>query len=44
MEYELKANHHIYGCGIGFVPDFYPQEGRWFEPYALNNMLRKNNS
>lgn len=37
MEYELKANHHIYGCGIGFVPDFYPQEGRWFEPYALNN-------
>ena len=36
MEYELKANRHIYGCGIGFVPDFYPQEGRWFEPYALN--------
>ena len=36
MEYELKANRHIHGCGIGFVPDFYSQEGRWFEPYALN--------
>ena len=37
MEYELKANRRqIHGCGFGFVPDFYPQEGRWFEPYALN--------
>ena len=36
MEYELKANRHIHGCGLGFVPDYYPQEGRWFEPYAFN--------
>ena len=36
MEYELKANRHIHGCGVGFVPDYYPQEGRWFEPYAFN--------
>ena len=35
MQYELNVNRHIYGCGIGFVPDFYPQEGRWYEPYAL---------
>ena len=36
LEYELNVNRHIYGCCIGFVPDFYPQEGRWYEPYALN--------
>lgn len=37
MEYELKANRHIYGCGLGFVEDFYPSVGRWYEPYALND-------
>ena len=36
MQYELNTNRHIYGCGIGFVPDYYPEQGRWFEPYALN--------
>ena len=36
LQYELNVNRHIYGCGIGFVPDFYPQEGRWYEPYVLN--------
>ncbi|MBR4756372.1 MAG: SpoIIE family protein phosphatase [Bacteroidales bacterium] len=37
LEYELNTNRHVYGCGIGFVPDYFPQEGRWFEPYALNS-------
>ena len=36
LEYELNVNRHINGCGMGFVPDFFQQEGRWFEPYALN--------
>ena len=36
LQYELNVNRHIYGCAIGFVPDFYPQEGHWYEPYALN--------
>ena len=36
MEYELNVNRHVYGCGIGFVEDFYPEVGRWYEPYALN--------
>ena len=36
LQYELNTNRHIYGCGIGFVPDYYPEKGRWFEPYALN--------
>ena len=37
MEYELNVNRHVYGCGIGFVEDFYPAVGRWYEPYALND-------
>ena len=37
MEYELNTNRHIYGCGLGFVADFYPEMGRWYEPYALND-------
>ena len=36
LEYELNTNRHITGVGIGFVPDYYPTQGRWFEPYALN--------
>lgn len=36
MEYELNVNRHVYGCGIGFVEDFYPAVGCWYEPYALN--------
>ena len=36
LEYELNTNRHIYGCGIAFVPDFFPEKGRWYEPYALN--------
>ena len=37
MEYELHVNRHVYGCGLGFVADFYPSVGRWYEPYALND-------
>ena len=36
MEYELNVNRHLHGCGLGFVADFYPSVGRWYEPYALN--------
>ena len=31
---ELRLNPHITGCGIGFIPDYYPAKGHWFEPYA----------
>ena len=31
---ELRLNPHITGCGIGFIPDYYPSKGHWFEPYA----------
>ncbi len=31
---ELKLNPHIVGMAVAFVPDYYPQKGHWFEPYA----------
>ncbi len=35
LQYELNTNRHVFGCGIAFVPDFYPELGRWYEPYAI---------
>lgn len=32
---ELKLNPHVIGCGVGFVPNYYPEKGRWYEPYAV---------
>lgn len=37
LAYEFNTNHHLNGCAIGFVEDFFPEKGRWFEPYALND-------
>ena len=25
----------VLGFGVGFVPNYYPERGRWFEPYAM---------
>ena len=33
MAHELRFNNRYLGCGIGFEPDYYPSQGRWFEPY-----------
>ena len=33
-EWLLKYNNRLTGGGIAFVPDYYPQKGRLFEPYA----------
>ena len=30
----VKKNPTIIGTAVGFEPNFYPQYGRWFEPYA----------
>ena len=32
---ELRLNPHIAGCGVGFIPDYYSGQGRWYEPYAF---------
>ena len=37
LSYEFNTNRHLNGCAIGFVEDFFPEKGRWFEPYALND-------
>lgn len=34
MEKELDLNFHIVGYGVGFVPNYFPEEGYWFEPYV----------
>ncbi|MBP5693573.1 MAG: PDC sensor domain-containing protein, partial [Bacteroidales bacterium] len=34
LEYEIDVNRNLTGCGIGFVPEYFPSKGRWFEPYA----------
>ena len=33
-EWVLRSHPNLLGCGIAFVPDFYPQKGRLFEPYV----------
>ena len=30
----VENNPFLVGCGIAFVPDYYPEKGRWFEPYS----------
>ena len=37
IEYELKTNRHLYGCGIAFLPDYYKKTGRWCEIYAVHD-------
>ena len=32
---ELRLNPHVVGCGVGFIPNYFPEEGRWYEPYAV---------
>ncbi len=35
LEAELRLNPHIVGYGVGFNPDYFPEKGRWFEPYVV---------
>ena len=34
VEWLVRMNHTIKGGGMAFIPDYYPQKGRLFEPYA----------
>ncbi|MBR1468510.1 MAG: SpoIIE family protein phosphatase [Prevotella sp.] len=34
LRHIVENNPTIVGCGIGFEPNFYPQFGHWYEPYA----------
>jgi len=31
----VEMNDQIVGVGVGFVPNYYPERGRWFEPYVV---------
>lgn len=31
----VKTHPALSGCGIAFVPDYYPEKGHLFEPYAM---------
>ncbi|MBQ8071107.1 MAG: SpoIIE family protein phosphatase [Bacteroidales bacterium] len=31
---ELQTNDHLMSFGIAFVEDFFPEKGKWYEPYA----------
>ena len=31
----VENNPSILGCTVCFVPDYFPQKGHWFEPYAV---------
>jgi sigma-B regulation protein RsbU (phosphoserine phosphatase) len=37
MRHIVEFSTNIKGAGIGFVPDYYPEKGKWFEPYARRN-------
>ena len=34
LQDEMRLNPHVVGSAVGFVPDYFPEKGRWFEPYA----------
>jgi hypothetical protein len=34
LEHELRLNNHYIGFAAAFMPDYYPSQGRWFEPYV----------
>ena len=35
LERVVSQNPNIVGCGIVFQENYYPEKGRWFEPYAV---------
>ena len=34
LKQELETNDYLLGCGVAFLEDFFPQQGKWFELYA----------
>lgn len=34
LGFEIDVNRNLTGCGVAFVPDYFPDRGKWFEPYA----------
>jgi sigma-B regulation protein RsbU (phosphoserine phosphatase) len=38
LEWVLRSHPNLLGCGIAFVPDFYPEKGRLYEPYVYRQL------
>ena len=36
----LRSHPNLQGCGIAFVPHFYPEKGRLYEPYVYRQLGR----
>ena len=34
MEWVLRSHPYLMGCWVAYVPDYFPEKGRLFEPYA----------
>ncbi len=34
MDWVLKSHPHLTGCWVAYVPDYFPEKGRLFEPFA----------
>lgn len=34
MNWVLKSHPHLTGCWVAYVPDYFPEKGRLFEPYV----------
>lgn len=37
MEEFVKCNPNIQGCAFAFEPNYFPDKGRWYEPYVLRD-------
>lgn len=37
----MRLSPYILGVGVGFEPGYFPEKGRWFEPYASRDSLGK---
>ena len=34
LEHELRLNNQYIGFAVAFISDYFPSQGRWFEPYV----------
>ena len=34
MDWVLKSHPHLTGCWVAYTPDYFPEKGRLFEPFA----------
>lgn len=37
MEEFVKCNPNVQGCAFAFEPNYFPDKGRWYEPYVLRD-------